>query len=110
MQRPGGFSDRLLAPPPGPQSQGQGSAQRVAHQVQWIGVAAGHKTLVEFVGKGIEDGQRKGDEPAAWMLPGLRHAVEHKDAAELREMRELYVDIFRRLELRLAEIEKICRP
>ena len=44
---------------------------------------------------------------AAWLLPGLRHAVEHRDAAALRRMRELYVTVLRRLEAAVSALEQV---
>ena len=41
---------------------------------------------------------------AAWILPGLRHAVEHDDEEEFKEMRALYVRVLADLEGRLGEI------
>jgi N-acetylated-alpha-linked acidic dipeptidase len=44
---------------------------------------------------------------AAWMLPGLRRAVENRDAEELDRMKRIYGDAIRRLRSRVDEIAEV---
>ena len=44
---------------------------------------------------------------AAWMLPALRHAVEHRDRAALERAEKLYALIFERLGKRVEILETL---
>ncbi|MHC4164472.1 MAG: M28 family peptidase [Planctomycetota bacterium] len=44
---------------------------------------------------------------AAWMLPGLRHAVEHGDSGAFRVMETLYRGVLEELHARLDRIEEL---
>lgn len=44
---------------------------------------------------------------AAWMLPALRYAIEHRDSAQLYEAVGWYLDIFDRLTASISAIDRI---
>ncbi|MDH3591922.1 MAG: hypothetical protein OER88_08595, partial [Planctomycetota bacterium] len=44
---------------------------------------------------------------AAWMLPGLRGAIERKSESELQEMQQAYGEVFLRLARRMEQIVSV---